>query len=65
MTLDDYAQVGIIVSFEFIWQQRITTENIYSCLLNWLSWKYTSCVMIKLLLKLTTMLGVLEYKLFE
>ena len=59
--LEDFAHVGIIVSFVVAWRQR-NIRNIYSYLLSWLPWKHTPCVMIKLLLKPTTMYVVSEYK---
>ena len=51
--------------FVVAWQRRNTTENVYKCLLNWLPWKHTPCVIVRLLLKFTTMYVVFEYKLFE
>ena len=64
MTLEDYSHVGIIVLFVVAWQQW-NIKNIYSYLINWLPWKHTTCVMIKLLLKSTTMYVVSAYKLLK
>ena len=61
MTLEDFANVEIIVLFVVAMQRRSTTENIYSCLLKWLSWKHTPCDMVRH----TTLYVVSKYKLFQ
>ena len=64
MTLEDYAHVRIIVLFVVPWQHG-NIKTIYSFLFNWLPWKHTPCVLIKLFLKSSTMYVVLEYKLLK
>ena len=46
MTVEDFANVEIIVFFVVAGQPRSTTESMYSCLLDWLLWKHTTCDMI-------------------
>ena len=46
MASADFAHVGIIVLLVVTLQRQITTENMYSCLLNRLSWKHIPCVII-------------------
>ena len=67
MTLEDFSRVESIVLFVVAAarRRRNATENMRSCLLNLLTWKFTPCDMIRLLMKSTTMYVVSEYKLFE